>query len=375
MKNEISPTFPAGTPTRVECGLRKGVVSPPASKSHLHRLLIADFLAGDVSRLAASPGEPEDIKATKRCLAALADGGKGDVVLDCGESGSTMRFLAPIAAALGRKASFKKAGRLAERPALEYDGISSGTFTLEGNVSSQFVTGLLFALPLVEGDSTILFSSPLESQGYVEMTLDVLRGAGIEIRRTAGGGFEIPGGQKYSAQPGVEPETDWSGAAFWICANSFGNEIEARGLNPRSLQPDAAAMGALEKIGGEIDVSQFPDSFPALAVAAAAFPAATRFTGTRRLRIKESDRTAAMADVLGRLGVGTEADDSSFTVFGTDGKFNAGKFASFGDHRIAMAIAIAATRAAGALEIDDASCAAKSYPGFFSQFERLGFVK
>jgi len=133
-------------------------------------------------------------------------------------------------------------------------------------------------------------------------------------------------------------------------------------------------VGALWNIGGEIEISQFPDSFPALAVAAAAAPSITRFLGTRRLRIKESDRVAAMADVLGRLGVESEARENSFIVHGTDSLFKGGVFSSFGDHRIAMATAIAATRASSPVEIDDASCAAKSYPDFFNQFAALGRI-
>ena len=139
-------------------------------------------------------------------------------------------------------------------------------------------------------------------------------------------------------------------------------------------QPDAAVAGALSNIGGEIEISQFPDSFPALAVAAAAAPATTRFSGTRRLRIKESDRVAAMADVLARLGVESDAGENSFVVHGTGSLFNGGAFSSFGDHRIAMATAIAATRASSPVEIDDTACAAKSYPGFFAQFAALGRI-
>ena len=359
--------------TVVNPGLRHGTVTAPVSKSHLHRLLIASFLGGARDFFAPQPGDSQDIVATRRCLKALGEAGDNPV-LDCGESGSTLRFLMPVAAALGKTPTYLKAGRLASRPVIEYPTLTSGVHELAGNVSSQYVTGLLFALPLLPGPSEIRFSSPLESRGYVDMTLDVLRGAGIEIVGTEDGGYHIPGGQKYSARPDVSPETDWSGAAFWICANSFGNRIEVAGLSSRSLQPDAAVVGALWNIGGEIEISQFPDSFPALAVAAAAAPSITRFLGTRRLRIKESDRVAAMADVLARLGVESEARENSFIVHGTGSLFKGGAFSSFGDHRIAMATAIAATRASSPVEIDDTSCAAKSYPEFFNQFAALGRI-
>ena len=351
-------------------GLRMGAAEVPRSKSHLHRLLIADFLAGDRRRLADDPDDSDDIRATKRCLRAL-DTDATDVTLDCGESGSTLRFLAPVAAALGKRASFQKAGRLAARPMLAYPEIRSGLHELAGDVSSQFVTGLLFALPLLAGDSRIRFTSPLESRGYVDLTLAVVRGAGVVVRETADGGFDIPGGQRFAPQPTVAAERDWSGAAFWLAANAIGNRIDVAGMNPASMQPDRAIVGALAQLGGTIDVAQFPDSFPVLTVAAACRPQTTAFTGIRRLRIKESDRVAAMADVLARFGVRTESAENRFAVHGTDGPLAGGAFASFGDHRIAMSIAIGATRAKGAVEIDNAACAAKSYPRFFDIFAAL----
>jgi len=356
-------------------GHRRGAANPPRSKSHLHRLLIADFLAGDLSRLADDPGDPEDIKATKRCLKALA-GRDSSPVLDCGESGSTLRFMAPVAAALGKKPTFRKAGRLADRPAIEYDAIRSGLHELRGDVSSQFVTGLLFALPLLEGDSRIRFTTPLESRGYVDMTLDVVRGAGVVVEEREDG-FDVPGSQAFRPQPDVEAETDWSGAAFWLVANAIGSDVAVDGLNPCSAQPDRHVVDALATIAGRapgrdaLDVSQFPDSFPALAVAAACTPGETVFVGTRRLRIKESDRVAAMADVLTRFGVEATAEEASFAVRGAAGKLKGGRFTSYGDHRIAMSIAVGATCAQSEVEIDDVACAAKSYPKFFDEFQEM----
>ena len=362
----------------IEPGLRRGVANPPASKSHLHRLLIADFLAGDMSRLAPDAEDSDDVKATKRCLAALAEPGD-EPVLDCGESGSTLRFLAPVAAALGKRPVYRKAGRLAERPSIEYRELKGGLHELPGDVSSQFVTGLLFALPLIKEDSRISFTGPLQSRGYVDMTLDVVRGAGVEVVERDGG-FDIRGGQSFRVQRGVAPEADWSGAAFWLAANAIGNAIEIKGLNAASVQPDRRVVGALEAILGRapgrdaLDVSQFPDGFPALAVAAAATGGETAFVGIERLRMKESDRVAAMAEVLERFGVGVEAEASRFVVQGTDGMLKGGRFRSFGDHRIAMATAIGATRASAPVEIDDARCAAKSYPRFFEEFAALSVV-
>ena len=358
--------------TVIAPGLRRGSATPPASKSHLHRLLIADFLAGDRSRLADDPADAQDIVATKRCLRAL-DTDATDVILDCGESGSTLRFMAPVAAALGKRATFRKAGRLAARPAIEYPTLASGRHELRGDVSSQFVTGLLFALPLLAGDSQIRFLTPLASRGYVDMTLDVIRGAGVAIVPVEDG-FDIPGGQVYRPQTATPPEGDWSGAAFWYAANAIGNRIAVEGMNADSRQPDRRILEALPRLGGAdaIDVNEFPDSFPALAVAAACTPGTTVFTGIARLRLKESDRVAAMADVLAKFGVRAEVADASFAVRGTDGLLHpAAPFSSFGDHRVAMATAIGATRADAPVAIDDTACAAKSYPAFFAQFAQL----
>ena len=362
--------------TTIQPGKRTGSVKIPRSKSHEHRLLVADFLAGDYSRLVPAEGDSEDIIATKRCLEAL----KGDsqlAVLDCGESGSTRRFLGPVAAALGKSVTFLTRGRLSERPQLDYSELKSGLHELAGDVSSQFVTGLLFALPLLDGDSQIRFTTPLESRGYVDMTLRVLSGAGIYVA-VRDDGFDVPGGQKYIAQPDTKVELDWSGAAFWSAMNSMGSVVMFDGLDAHSSQPDRAVSELAPRIASawkgeqvDVSVSGCPDIFPALAVLAGASAGVTRFSGTRRLRLKESDRIAAMTDVLKRFGVDTDADEDSFVIHGTGGKFDGGAFHSFDDHRIAMAIAIGATVADGPVEIDNSECVAKSYPGFFDEFARL----
>ncbi len=361
-------------------GLRTGAVVPPPSKSHVHRLLIAQFLSGqDVYSNSIGTTESDDIQATRRCLAALAEP-TATPILDVGESGSTLRFMAPLAAALGKRPTFKKAGRLAERPMLEYPELKPGLHELEGNVSSQFVTGLLFALPLLDGDSEIRFTSPLESRGYVTMTRAVLQDAGIVIHESATG-YTIPGRQTYRAPADSAPEADWSGAAFWIVANVIGNRIALSGMNEASAQPDRRIVDAAKLFAEPtsesrvIDMSEFPDSFPALTIAAACTPGRTTFTGIRRLRIKESDRVAAMADVLTRFGVETTTTEELFVVQGTSGQLHANTFTAYGDHRIAMSIAIGATRANGPVTIDNAACAAKSYPSFFTEFTNFTFLK
>lgn len=328
----------------------RGAITPPVSKSHLHRLLIAEFLSG-VEMSPADGGECADIEATRRCIASLAEArnhGRKSAVLDCGESGSTLRFFAPIAAALGIKAKFIRRGRLADRPMMEYDALKAGVHELRGDISSQFVTGLLFALPLLEGDSEIRFSTPLESRGYVDMTLQVLERYGIEIREVATG-FIVRGSQRYVSPGPVKAEADWSGAAFWFAANALGSEIRIDGLDAASRQPDAVIAEFIEKVkrGETVDVSGCPDNYPALAVVNRALGANAVFTGTERLKIKESDRLAAMEDVF--------ADP-----YEVDPK---------NDHRIAMAAAIYATSLDSPVLIHSSGCVLKSYPCFWNELK------
>lgn len=328
----------------------RGAITPPASKSHLHRLLIAEFLSGG-EMSSADAGECADIAATRRCIASLAearDAGRKSAVLDCGESGSTLRFFAPIAAALGIKAEFIRRGRLADRPMMEYDALNAGVHELRGDISSQFVTGLLFALPLLDDDSEIRFSTPLESRGYVDMTLQVLERYGIEIKEVSTG-FIVRGSQRYVSPGSVEAEADWSGAAFWFAANALGSEIRIDGLDAASRQPDAVIAEFVEKVkrGETVDVSGCPDNYPALAVVNRALGANAVFTGTERLKIKESDRLAAMEDVF--------ADP-----YEVDPK---------NDHRIAMAAAIYATSLDSPVLIHTSGCVSKSYPDFWDELK------
>lgn len=362
---------------RIVPGLRRGEMRLPVSKSHAHRVLAAEFLAGRRESLAPSSCDCDDVAATKRCLLALASGSSR---LDCGESGTTRRLLGPVAAAVGVRAEWIMRGRLASRPQIEYPVIAPGVHELPGNVSSQFVSGLLFALPVLRGDSEIVLTSLLKSRGYVDMTLGVLREYGIAIAETDRG-FRVPGNQSYVAPAkGPRIEGDWSSAAFALAMNALGSDIRfadggAESLPSDSLQPDRAVVRMLDGLSGEgarvLDVDQCPDLFPVLSVVAACRKGDTRFTGTRRLRLKESDRVAAMADVLRRFGVESSAGENEFEVEGRGGPLSGGSFASYSDHRVAMSVAVGATRVSADVEIDDASCAAKSYPTFFEDFGRL----
>ena len=379
---------------RITPGRRKGTVAVPPSKSHLHRLLIADFLSGG-HRFADAGGVSEDVNATCRCLSALykASASGCSALLDCGESGSTLRFLLPLATTMVDSAEFIASGRLPNRPVKPFldilsahgvvsqSGISfplrlhgrlrHGEFRVRGDISSQIVSGLLLALPLLGGDSSIVCITPLESRGYVDMTLGVMEDYGIVVS-AVGDSFHIAGNQSYVATDEFAPELDWSGAAFWLAMNSLGSDIDVPGLSMRSSQPDRKIAELLAFKGEATDVSQCPDSFPVLAVVAAARPVETRFIGVKRLRLKESDRLASMAEVLSRLGVRTQIGEDFFIVHGVGPHFMGGaSIDTYGDHRIAMAAAVAATIADAPVAIENPACAAKSYPDFFKQFASL----
>ena len=391
----------------------KGTVIPPPSKSQAHRVLIAAALAGGVSRI-DNAALSQDIEATLRCLRALGTGvqregkalmihGLGNSirqglpfpVLDCGESGSTLRFLIPVALAVCGKGAFTGHGRLMERPQTPYFDIfrekgvfwerignllevkgtlAPGEYRLRGDVSSQFVTGLLYALPLLDGDSEIVLTSPLESRGYVDMTLDALGLFGVypEAREN---GFFIPGNQRFQPQ-NFSIEADWSQAGFWYAAKLLGSPLEVGGMDPGSAQGDRVVLDQYAKLSGpgevELDVSDCPDLAPPLAAMAALRPGVTRLTNAARLRIKESDRLAAVTRVLNAMGAQVTEHWTSLTVRGKDRLAGGVKVDSFNDHRIAMMAAVAATRCIKPIAITGAECVAKSYPTFWDDYEMLG---
>ena len=323
----------------------------PSSKSIAHRALIAAALSG------AEPpvirGESKDTLATRNCLKAMM---AGEPVWPCGESGTTLRLLEPIAGVMGWKGEFRCEGRLGERPRLPFE--KKTRYVVPGNVSSQFVSGLLMALPLADWDSEVVIDGPLQSEAYVRLTEDTLRAAGIEIgaecltpRASLGGPcWKIRGGQRYRFAGGGEVEGDWSQAAFFLAMG-----VEVRGLKDDSHQGDRAVVDLLKAIDAAsscLDVAQTPDLYPCLAAYAAATGREVTFTGTERLRLKESDRIASTAALIEAVKTGRPVD-------------------TFGDHRIAMSAAVMACYSKIPVTVEDAECVAKSYPAFWDDFEGL----
>jgi 3-phosphoshikimate 1-carboxyvinyltransferase len=391
----------------------KGTITPPPSKSQAHRAIISAALA-DGESLILNLQLSQDIHATLNCMRALgakaaehggiitgsnARCGKFDTLpeLDCGESGSTLRFLIPIALVVAGGGIFSGHGRLMERPQkpyadlfaergirfekvngkLEVEGtLEPGTFHIAGNVSSQFISGLLFALPLLDGDSDIILTTELESAGYIESTIVAQKLFGITIERTEQG-WHIPGNQHYQAAKNpVMIDADFSNAAFYIIANGLGNEIQVCDLNPETCQGDKVIVQqeALLDRPGEvvIDVRQCPDLVPALAGRAALRAGeTTRIVNAARLRIKESDRLDTVTTELNKLGAKVEQLPDALIIHGVE-KLHGGVVSSHNDHRIAMMLAMVATQATAPVILQDAGSVAKSHPGFWEHYYRLG---
>ncbi len=378
-------------------GTLEGAVTPPSSKSQTHRAVLALMLAqgeGKLSNLAVS----EDIQATQDCVAALKSGqpaqADGLPLLDCGESGSTLRFLIPVALAVRGGGHFTGRGRLMERPQgpyirlFEEKGIlwnqegtcltvagqlEPGVYALSGNVSSQFITGLLYALPLLPGDSRIVLTTPLESRGYVDMTLDMLRRFDIKVEEQEDG-FLVPGNQTYQARD-LTLEADWSGAAFWYAANFLGAQVDIQGLNPDSVQGDRQIGTLYWKLARpgdvDIDLSQCPDLAPPLAAMAAVRKGTTCFVHAGRLRMKESDRLETIARTLNALGAKAQVGEDTLSLEGVD-HLEGGTVDGCNDHRIAMMAAVAAVACKEPVTILGAECVKKSYPRFWEDYTALG---
>ena len=337
-------------------GARHGRVTVPSSKSIAHRELIAAALSGVAEPVIR--GESRDTEATRKCLKAMMSGGRK---WPCGESGSTLRFLTPLAGVMGWKGRFLCEGRLAERPQMPFE--KKARYVIPGNVSSQFVTGLLMALPLADWNSEVVVEGRLESAAYVRLTEDVLRAAGIRFEKPAAGCWRIHGGQRYRIAGGREVEGDWSQAAFFLAMG-----VEVDGLNRDSAQGDRAVETLLD--ASEVDAAPVPDLIPALAAHAAFRPGVTRFVNCGRLRLKESDRLESTAAMVGAVGGRSRIEGDSLILEGVE-RLRGGEVETKGDHRIAMAAAVLACGASGPVVVDDATVVAKSYPGFWDDFERL----
>ena len=386
---------------RIFPGKLQGNIAAIPSKSQAHRLLICAALA-DGETMLICPDTNRDIEATADCLRSLgAEIRRTDwgylvrkiktipktATLNCEESGSTLRFLLPIVGALGVDATFQLSGRLPYRPLsplweeMERMGchlsrptettirccgqLMPGEYQIDGGVSSQFITGLLFACSLLSNTSHITIMGNLESKPYVDMTLDALKVFGRSVS-----GFTVTPGRFIS--PGeITVEGDWSNAAFFLAAKALGSDICVDNLNYRSSQGDMACADIMTAMDESITVpcQDIPDLVPILSVVAAAKSGAT-FKNIRRLRLKESDRVDSVVAMLSALGCKANATEDTLTVL--PGKFLGGTVDACGDHRIAMAAAIAATIAQTPVTILGAECVSKSYPGFWDEYKRLG---
>ena len=398
MKTVIYPSVLAGT------------IPAIASKSQAHRLLICAALADGPTRIRCATLS-RDILATADCLRALGadiayeDGSftvrpirtaPARAVLDCGESGSTLRFLLPVVCALGTEADIRMHGRLPERPLsplweeLERHGaalsrpapdvirtggkLSAGDYTMAADVSSQFISGLLFALPLTGGESRIRLTGTLESAAYVDMTVRALAAFGVPAS-PENGAYALGAGQRYRSPGEADVEGDWSNAAFWICADRIlGGTLSITGLDPDSPQGDRAAEPVSLRVAAGsavVDCRDIPDLVPVLAVLAAVSPGVTRFVNAQRLRIKESDRLSSTAALLTALGGDVQELPDGLVVTGRS-RLAGGEVDSVNDHRIAMSAAVAALACDGPVILHGAEAVNKSYPAFWEDFIRLG---
>lgn len=403
---------------RVKTSEIAGSVSAPISKSAAHRLIIACALAG-VRKLPADTND--DIAATLRCLDVILSN-KDTVGSDApfadanaGESGSTLRFLLPIACALGSKVRFLGEGRLGSRPikqltdALNAHGakitgdalplkingkLGSGEYIIDASVSSQYITGLLFALPLLDGESRIVLDGRIVSGSYINITLDVLKKFGIKIEREESG-FYIKGCQRYQVPDEIANsdtlivDGDWSSAGFLLAMGVLCGNVEVKNLNLNSAQGDKVIVELLRRAGGRVEISSgsvtakksslkaiefdatdCPDIVPIMSVVLAAAEGVSKIYGVDRLKQKESDRLLAVRAMLSGFGIDTQYESDTLYIYG--GKLRGGEFDGFFDHRIAMSSIVGAMCAEGESIVHGVECIKKSYPAFIDDAEALG---
>ena len=391
----------------IEKSTAKGNITIPPSKSYAHRMLIAAALTHEkimVSNISLS----EDIKATISCLKSLgaeisvyndtaevyyhANANISDCILNCNESGSTLRFLIPIALLLNRKISFTGEKRLFERPLDIYESICKDSgftwikeenlltvkgrlkpqkYDISGNISSQFITGLMFALPLLENDSEIIFTSEMESISYINITADVLNKFGIKSEITEKGIY-IKGNQKYNAKVNLSVPSDHSSAAFFGAFDFLGGDVKLSGLDENSLQGDSVWNEYFKKLKNGspvLSVKNCPDIAPILIAVSAALNGAT-LTDTKRLKFKESDRAQAMKEELKKLGVEITVKENEIIIPKSVLKKPSETLCGHNDHRIVMSLAVLLTLIGG--KISDAQAVNKSFPEFFDKLKECG---
>lgn len=383
----------------------KGSIGIVSSKSEAHRVIIGAALAERETAIKIR-GISRDIRATVeavRQLGAEVSGQEGEIVVTPGgvprecainawESGSTIRFILPVAMALCDSGTFTGEGMLPKRPLLELllqmeqhgcvasahylpltvrGRLKSGVYTVPGDISSQYITGLLLALPLTDGDSAIILTSPLQSKPYVDMTIDTLKKFGIVIREEKER-YLVQGNSRYKSPGSIELEGDWSAAAFWLTANFLGSNINVSGVG-NSLQGDRRIVDMLRTMRGGlvIDAAQIPDLVPILSVAAAACRGSVKIVNAYRLTLKESNRIETTVRMLKDLGGNVEESADGLIIHGT-GRLRGGTCEGFGDHRIVMSAAIASLICERSVSINGAEAVSKSYPAFWDEFKRLG---